>query len=867
MKGLLQKGLNKLFLCIAAAILLAVIIFAGAEWASPAFSYAESEEIAYDISSHYVSFGEILSFDVSENGNIALIEKEGENNYFRLLSKDGAELYKGEISLTNGITPQIASFDKKVIIYNEKSADSDAYLKIFNVETLTLSTSTIKVVRVLTDEDISISYPFKGFVADEKQGLLIVNYGISLFWYEIEGLNRVKALNSVEVFDKADKAFDIVEVAKESKTESKLYLAEDNEKSTELMTFHLSYSYQKDRTEPFYYQKVRKENENPSSLPRYNGKIYYDAFAGGVTLTERGIEGIEEDFIISFGTDDGNVRNVCSFKEQDGKLFIADNGQKAIKIFNEEGVLIEMLATYGNGVGDNSKGLLRFDNPSLIAVDSNSIAVYDKGNSRILLLDEDFDVIINQPIEGEVSTLAVFNNTILYAIDSYIYSVEQECEPLQYQFEEKVLCIYSDGVRLNAFTKTNCYVYDSASFIPVNKQTIDSWGESIFAKERDYSKIIGGNHKGVLYLFDNLNRSAIMYKDFAEVFALNGLPEYESVACDIKGNLWFLKGNVISAYERALDSHKLTEYNCNNTFNCLRITPSGEAFALTGHTIASLNLSTASSETDLEDVAEYDYPCATISLPEGAWGYSNPDNHESVIYLKGDARYPLFKTIIYNEKSYYYTELCHNGNYIKVFLPESKGNKSPMSEALIEYVKYSGIDRSPKGYQYPSNSAPAVFDIERGVGYKVIGIVSLTAEGLGNDWYLLESNNQHFYVKKEGYVKDEKPFVEVERHYVRAKTSSSGTKIYIYATPSLDGEIIDWVTDGYKIELTGEFDKDSEFSEIRYNDEIAYILSANIQAKGLTAGQSFAIIFSIIIVGVTVALLVIAKIVKQRRRK
>lgn len=866
MKKLLQKGLSKLSLCIATAIILAVIIFAGAYSASPAFSYAESEKISYSLSSHYVSFGEILCFDVSENGSIALIEKDNDDYYFRLLSREGEELHKESINLSEGIEPQLASFDNKVIIYNENVEDSDGYLKVFDVEQKSIYSSDIKIVRTLTDEDISISYPFKSFIADEKQGLLIVNYGISLFWYESKGLTRIKSINSSEVFDKSDKSFDIIEVAKESQNQSRLYLAEDSENSTAVMDFYLTYSYQEDRAEPFSWIKKKKEGEI-ESLTRFNGKIYYDAFAEGITLTERGIEGLTSELLIPFGANDDNIRNVQMFKEQNGELFVADNGQGAIKVFNEEGTLVEMLATYGNGTGDSTKGLLRFNSPSLISVSDSYIAVYDKGNSRVLLLDKDFNVTINQPIEGEVQSVAICNGTLVYAINSSIFTVtEQGEEPLQYDFNEKILSLCYDGTRLTAFTKNTCYLYGGISFTPIISE-INTWGEGLFEKERDYSKIIGGKHDGILYLIDDLNHCATMYKNYSEVIKLNNLPEHESISSDIKGNLWILNGGKVYAYNQVLDSYTLTEYSLDATFSCLRITNSGNAYAITGHSIASLELQTAKEESGVEEIEEYDYPCSSIELSSGAWGYQNPDNFENVIYLSGNAKYPLFKTITYNEKAYYYTELCENGKYIKAFLPISHGEKVEMEESDNEYVKYSGIDRTPKGYAYPSNTAPSVIDIERGIGYKVLGIISLTAEGLGNDWYLLEYDNQTFYVKKEGYVKDENPLVEIERYFARAKTTTSGGKIYIYATPSLEGEIIDWVTDGNKIELTEKFDSTSEFSEIRYNDKIAYILSSNVQENGLTAGQTFAIIFSIIIVGVTASLLVIAKIAKQRRGK
>lgn len=867
MKRLLQKGLNRLFLCIATATILAVIVFAGAFKASPAFSYAENEKIAYNLNSHYVSFGEILAFDVSENGNIALIERDDSTVYFRLLEREGKELFRSELFLTEGLDPQIAAFNDKIVIYNEQS-EGEAFLKVFDVKEKTFSNSSINVLLKLTNEFISITYPFKGFNADEKQGVLIVNYGISLFWYRIDDLSMIRSLKSSEVFDKSDKSFDIVEVAKESENASLLYLAEDNEKSTEMMTFHLSYSYQKDRTEPFYWQKVNNDENTIASLPRYNGKIYFDAFSGGVTLTEKGIEGLTSNLLIPFGENDADIQNVQSFKEQDGELYVSDNGQNAIKIFDNEGQLVEMLATYGNGIGDTSKGLLRFNSPSLVSINETHTAVYDKGNSRILLLNEDLAVVINQKVEGEVQSLITFDNALAYVIGSSIFIVEEEyVEPLQYHFDEKILSLCFDGTKLYAFTKDNCYIYERSSFIPISKESIDKWGESLFEKERDFSKIIGGNHDGILYLFDDLNHSAVMYKDYVEVVNLTELPEYESVSCDIKGNIWFLNGSSVYKYERELNSFELKEYSLEAPFTCLKITATGKAVALTEHTVAVLELDTPSNETDVAEVEEYDYPCSSIETLSGVWGYQNPDNFESVIYLQGEVKYPLFKTVNYNGNAYYYTELCRNGKYIKVFLPETQANELEMGTAEEEYVKYSGIDREPKGYKYPSNLAPSVFDIERGVGYKVLGLISLTADGLGNDWYLLEYNDQRFYVKKEGYVKDEKHFVEIERYFVRAKTDKSGGKIYIYATPSLDGEVVDWITDGTKIELTEEFNENSEFSEIRYNDKIAYILSTNVQAKGLTSGQNFAIIFSVIIIGVTASLLVIAKIVKQRRRK
>ncbi|MDE6757955.1 MAG: hypothetical protein K2J89_01595 [Clostridia bacterium] len=100
-----------------------------------------------------------------------------------------------------------------------------------------------------------------------------------------------------------------------------------------------------------------------------------------------------------------------------------------------------------------------------------------------------------------------------------------------------------------------------------------------------------------------------------------------------------------------------------------------------------------------------------------------------------------------------------------------------------------------------------------------------------------------------------------------AKLSSQklGEYIKIYALPQEDSVVVDEVSEGSQIYLKNKYDKNSEWTQIIYNDKIAYVKTENVQPNGLTSWQlALAITLPAVVVAIA-ATVVILVVVKKRK--
>ena len=92
-----------------------------------------------------------------------------------------------------------------------------------------------------------------------------------------------------------------------------------------------------------------------------------------------------------------------------------------------------------------------------------------------------------------------------------------------------------------------------------------------------------------------------------------------------------------------------------------------------------------------------------------------------------------------------------------------------------------------------------------------------------------------------------------------------GEYVKIYSLPKEDSEIVDEASEGTQIYLKNKFDKNSEWTQIIYNDRIAYVKTENVQPDGLTSWQlALAITLPAVAVAIT-ATVVILVVVRKRK--
>jgi len=117
-----------------------------------------------------------------------------------------------------------------------------------------------------------------------------------------------------------------------------------------------------------------------------------------LTGDNNGLTRIEESLYVSQSGSDYQFSNITSTALSDRYFFICDKGANAIHRYDVQSyltgdtgfknrrILIESLGSIG---GDDDNSLL--NQPSIVAVDANNIAVFDEGNSIIKVFDQNFN--------------------------------------------------------------------------------------------------------------------------------------------------------------------------------------------------------------------------------------------------------------------------------------------------------------------------------------------------------------------------------------------------------------------------------------------------------------------------------------------
>ena len=92
-----------------------------------------------------------------------------------------------------------------------------------------------------------------------------------------------------------------------------------------------------------------------------------------------------------------------------------------------------------------------------------------------------------------------------------------------------------------------------------------------------------------------------------------------------------------------------------------------------------------------------------------------------------------------------------------------------------------------------------------------------------------------------------------------------GEYVKIYALPQEDSQVVAEVAEGSQIYLKNKFDKNSEWTQIIYEEKIAYVKTENVSPSGLTSWQlALAITLPAVAVAIT-ATIVILVVVKKRK--
>lgn len=175
-------------------------------------------------------------------------------------------------------------------------------------------------------------------------------------------------------------------------------------------------------------------------------------------------------------------------------------------------------------------------------------------------------------------------------------------------------------------------------------------------------------------------------------------------------------------------------------------------------------------------------------------------------------------------------------------------------------------------YKYPINDSKINSELRNASIYDQLVVL----DNVGQDgsfvwgWYkvgCIDSDGNLVY----GYVKQLSiaPYTSLSAPDLSktAKLSAQklGEYVKIYSLPQEDSQVVDEVSEGSQIYLKNKYDKNSEWTQIIYDDKIAYVKTINVQPSGLTSWQlALAITLPTVAVAVS-STIVILVVVKKRK--
>ena len=136
----------------------------------------------------------------------------------------------------------------------------------------------------------------------------------------------------------------------------------------------------------------------------------------------------------------------------------------------------------------------------------------------------------------------------------------------------------------------------------------------------------------------------------------------------------------------------------------------------------------------------------------------------------------------------------------------------------------------------------------------------------GAKWYKVTYNGKTGYVTKYSIL----PFVQDDavpiKSFAKVKADAIGLTVTLYAQPDEYSAILNFLTDGKKVQLCEQFDKNSKFTKIIADGTVGYVLTDNLILDGLTTGQIVAIIVTVVVAVIAIIILVITLVIKKKRK-
>lgn len=544
------------------------------------------------------------------------------------------------------------------------------------------------------------------------------------------------------------------------------------------------------------------------------------------------------------------VAMCTTFDGTDWRVYVADNGQSALKIYSGDFAYLGMYGTYGVDDG-------RLHAPTAVAHDKMTV-INDYGNRRTVVLRDG----VYTHFDGLATDVATVGDLVFVADDDEVVcydfarpSSDAAYTSTVYYLPSVVRSVCAEESVVYALTADGVYALPFSAEVYIDVAA---------------TRVKAGRHAGIVYV--QTASEIVEYKDGERVGAAIDVSALQTLDFDVDycGNVYVLAQNgSLYVYTRTATGY-LDADNIQVGVSALSIDEEGAVYALVDSALVVLNLEVRSRQNSAYPAPTWDDPVSVVKVEQSVWGYAYPNNYESLVRVPAGTYAMRMAKHTYLDTAYSYIEFALEVGGVerieRVYVPSANTTEVGYSEPHDYYVRYNDVSLSTGVYPYPSFSATAfaVLPKEDAV-FEVLRIMGYEDDEMVWPWYMVRYNGRIGYIAAENYIAAEPPYREVERYYARLVAVKLGEKVAVYARPDLQSEVVATLVDGTKLELVAPYDADSQFTCIRLQDQEVYVLTANVTTRSLTNGQTFALIMSVVVICAAAVTLALYLLVKKRR--
>ena len=608
------------------------------------------------------------------------------------------------------------------------------------------------------------------------------------------------------------------------------------------------------------FETVASAPENLSKTDKnfavYNGTIYYFKDTGVYV-------GDDAESLVKAGDSDRTVSSVADVAVYGDLIYVTDVAYRAVKVFHAvTGEFRRYVGSYGKDVG-------RLNVPQLLSVRDGKVAVVDASMRATVFSG------------GRVSVLnghKIVSPTDIEITEDHVYLAD-----------DGVLCVYDasfrfekdysvgEAIRYVAAGSDGSLYVAAGSRIYV-KRTDDIAFSVLIALEQPIDRLNVGIGGKVIYVLSDNN----VYVFTASGNALAGHPDsvetIVDLSVDYRGNLFLLtSAGEIVRYSRTVNGYKdETVFYPGSDFKAYKdiaIDKDGTLWLIADHNVISFAkeslgvvVGTDSDFTDDVPTAEAYFVCEVTSPSTVA--YASPDNFEDISYLTKGTKLMCYASLTYADNGYLRVETEKGIAYVPAEDVSVYGSgDAPMAHARCLHTKIGvNIYAAPSYIDIERNATPLFAALSKENVFEVLSVVATDAAGK-DAWgfYRVRYEGQVGYVLITDVVSTDEDPVPIERYRMKIKAEKLGKMVVLYEDASVDSEEVARLADGAEIYAIEPLGEDKEFIQVLYGGKVCYVQAQYLGQGGLSAGQTLAIVLSVVTVTASIIMYMIFRAGKKRK--